>query len=77
MRWINYIVDEQLAHYNGYIRIDWKRLNQDMELAKKEFNKRKNKKIPDLMNKMQEFAEENVVLATGSVGGFLLGLSSA
>jgi hypothetical protein len=48
-----------------------------MELAKKEFNKRKNKKIPDLMNKMQEFAEENVVLATGSVGGFLLGLSSA
>jgi hypothetical protein len=48
-----------------------------MELAKKEFNKRKNKEIPDLMNKMQQFAKENVVLATGFAGGFLLGLSSA
>jgi FUN14 domain-containing protein 1 len=46
-------------------------------LAKKEFNKRKNKEIPDLMNKIQEFTKENVVLATGFVGGFLLGLSSA
>ncbi len=66
-----------MAHYNGYIRIDWKRLNRDVELAKKEFNKRKNKEIPDLMNKIQEFTKENVVLATGFVGGFLLGLSSA
>jgi FUN14 domain-containing protein 1 len=66
-----------LAHYNGYIRIDWKRVNQDLELAKKEFSKRKNKEIPNLVNKIQEFAKENVVLATGFVGGFLLGLSSA
>ncbi len=66
-----------MAHYNGYIRIDWKRVNQDLELAKKEFSKRKNKEIPNLVNKIQEFAKENVVLATGFVGGFLLGLSSA
>ncbi|CAK9250327.1 unnamed protein product, partial [Sphagnum jensenii] len=65
-----------MAHYNGYIRIDWKRVNQDLELAKKEFSKRKNKEIPNLVNKIQEFAKENVVLATGFVGGFLLGLSS-
>ncbi len=74
---INYIWNEQLAHYNGYIRIDWKRVNQDLELAKKEFSKRKNKEIPNLVNKIQEFTKENVVLATGFVGGFLLGLSSA
>jgi hypothetical protein len=69
-----------LAHYNGYIRIEtwigidlietWNSLKKN--LIKERINKYKN-----LMNKMQEFVKENVVLATGFVGGFLLGLSSA
>jgi hypothetical protein len=63
-----------LAHYNGYIRIDlietWNSLKKN--LIKERINKYKN-----LMNKMQEFVKENVVLATGFVSGFLLGLSSA
>jgi len=48
-----------------------------MELARKEFNRRKDKEIPHVLTKMQEFVRENVVLATGFAGGFLLGLSSA
>ncbi|CAG2110703.1 unnamed protein product [Medioppia subpectinata] len=66
-----------LAHYNGYIRVDWKRLNRDLDLAKKEFNKRKDKELPQLTQKAKRFAKDNAVMASGFAGGFLLGLSSA
>jgi hypothetical protein len=67
----------QLAHYNGYIRVDWKRLNRDLDLAKKEFNKRKDKEFPHMVSKVKRFASDNAVMASGFAGGFLLGLSSA
>ncbi|CAG2164166.1 unnamed protein product, partial [Oppiella nova] len=66
-----------LAHYNGYIRVDWKRLNRDLDLAKKEFNKRKDKEFPHMVSKVKRFASDNAVMASGFAGGFLLGLSSA
>jgi hypothetical protein len=72
---INYIRNEQLAHYNGYIWIEtWIRID-----LIETWNSLKKNLIKERINKykMQEFVEENVVLATGFVGGFLLGLSSA
>ncbi|XP_054168502.1 FUN14 domain-containing protein 1-like [Oppia nitens] len=65
-----------MAHYNGYIRVDWKRLNRDFETAKKEL-KRKDKEVTHLMTRLQIFAKQNVVFASGFAGGLLLGISSA
>ena len=66
-----------MAHYNGYIKVDWKRLNKDVEIAKKELEKKKDQELPKLLEKVSQFIRENVILAGGFAGGFFLGMSSA
>jgi len=65
------------AHHHGYIKVDWKRLSTEVEKAKKELEKRKEKEIPQLMDKVQACVKENVILVGGFAGGFLLGMASA
>jgi len=65
------------AQQYGYIEVDWKRVQKDVDKAKKELEKKAQKDLPQFLGRIQRFAIENVLLAGGFSGGFLLGLASA
>lgn len=67
----------QFAQHYGYITIDWKKVNGDVEKARKELQKKADKDLPRILDQIQKFALENVLLAGGFAGGFFLGLASS
>ncbi|KAI1288028.1 FUN14 domain-containing protein 1 [Halotydeus destructor] len=66
-----------LAQRYGYVEIDWKRVQKDVDRAKKELEKKAQKEIPKVLERLQQLAIENVLLAGSFSGGFFLGLASA
>ncbi|XP_048220081.1 FUN14 domain-containing protein 1-like [Perognathus longimembris pacificus] len=69
----------QIASHSGYVQIDWKRVEKDVNKAKRQIKKRVNKAAPEVNNiigEATEFVKQNVVVSTGFVGGFVIGLAS-
>uniref|UniRef100_A0A1A7YLA5 FUN14 domain-containing protein 2 n=1 Tax=Iconisemion striatum TaxID=60296 RepID=A0A1A7YLA5_9TELE len=69
----------QIANNSGYIQVDWKRVEKDVNKAKKQIQKGTNQAAPELntfVEKSKEFVKKNVVVTGGFIGGFLLGLAS-
>ncbi|XP_068280022.1 FUN14 domain-containing protein 1 [Nyctibius grandis] len=69
----------QIASHSGYVQVDWKRVEKDVNKAKKQLKKRANKAAPEintLIEESTEFIKQNIVVSSGFVGGFLLGLAS-
>lgn len=77
----------QIANHTGYIQVDWKKVEKDINKAKKELqlttdkpvidmNKLFNKKSESKLEEVQTFVKKNIVLTGGFAGGFLLGLAS-
>ncbi|XP_075706867.1 FUN14 domain-containing protein 1 isoform X1 [Rhinoderma darwinii] len=69
----------QIASHGGYIQIDWKRVEKDVNKAKRKIKKQANKSVPEIHNlieESQDFIKQNIVVSGGFVGGFLLGLAS-
>ncbi|XP_006001394.1 FUN14 domain-containing protein 1 isoform X1 [Latimeria chalumnae] len=69
----------QIANHSGYVQVDWKRVERDVNKAKRQLKKRANKAAPEINNFIEEsseFVKRNIVLSSGFVGGFLLGLAS-
>ncbi|RXN28462.1 FUN14 domain-containing 2 [Labeo rohita] len=69
----------QIAHHTGYIKIDWKRVEQDVNKAKKQLklnSDKPTKEVRTKFNEVQVFVKNNIVLTGGFAGGFLLGLAS-
>ncbi|XP_055036397.1 FUN14 domain-containing protein 2 [Misgurnus anguillicaudatus] len=69
----------QIAHHTGYITVDWKRVEQDVNKAKKQLklnSERTPKEVRSKCNEVQVFVKKNIVLTGGFAGGFLLGLAS-
>ncbi|XP_038125134.1 FUN14 domain-containing protein 1-like [Cyprinodon tularosa] len=69
----------QIANNSGYIQVDWKRVEKDVNKAKKQLKKGTDQAVPELntfMERSTEFVKKNVVVTSGFVGGFLLGLAS-
>lgn len=66
-----------LAQQYGYITINWNRLNGDVAKAKKELEKKARDEGPEFVRQLQAIVVENVLLASGFGGGFLLGLASS
>lgn len=67
----------QVAQHQGYIKVNWSRVNKDMQHAKNELARRANKNLPKAAEEGQQFFKENIFLATGFLGGFLLGMASS
>lgn len=67
----------QLASHQGYIKVNWSKVNKQMEKAKKEIEKEAQKKLPRVLDEVQRFIQDNAVLAAGFAGGFLLGIASS
>ncbi|KAL9965721.1 hypothetical protein ACROYT_G029563 [Oculina patagonica] len=75
----------QIAHRAGYININWKRMEKDMDKVASKVKKsvkkiKKNEKdvekgIIALANRGYSYAKRNVAAASGFAGGFLLGLA--
>ncbi|CAJ1078910.1 FUN14 domain-containing protein 1 [Xyrichtys novacula] len=61
------------------LQVDWKRVEKDVNKAKKQLKKGTNQAGPELntfMEKTTEFVKKNIVVTSGFIGGFLLGLAS-
>lgn len=73
------VVSFKIASHGGYIQIDWKRVEKDVNKAKRKIKKQANKSAPEINNlieESQDFIKQNIVVSGGFVGGFLLGLAS-
>ncbi|XP_007115836.2 FUN14 domain-containing protein 1-like [Physeter macrocephalus] len=69
----------QIASHSGYVPIGWKRVEKDVNKAKRQIKKRANKAAPEINNIIEEateFVKQNIVKSSGFVGGVLLGLAS-
>uniref|UniRef100_A0A672IEC4 FUN14 domain-containing protein 2 n=1 Tax=Salarias fasciatus TaxID=181472 RepID=A0A672IEC4_SALFA len=69
----------QIANNSGYIQVDWKRVEKDVNKAKKQLKKGTNQAGPRLhvfSESTTEFVKKNIVVTSGFIGGFLLGLAS-
>ncbi|XP_026073619.1 FUN14 domain-containing protein 1 [Carassius auratus] len=69
----------QIANHSGYVQVDWRKVEKDVNKAKKHLKKKANKAAPELNSFIEdstEFVKRNIVISGGFVGGFLLGLAS-
>lgn len=69
----------QIANHSGYVQVDWRKVEKDVNKAKKHLKKKANKASPELnsfIEESTEFVKRNIVVSGGFVGGFLLGLAS-
>uniref|UniRef100_A0A8C6YQP5 FUN14 domain-containing protein 2 n=1 Tax=Nothoprocta perdicaria TaxID=30464 RepID=A0A8C6YQP5_NOTPE len=64
----------QVANHTGYIKVDWKLVERDVNKAKQQlkFHSSGNKMAPEVIT----FLKKNVILTGGFAGGFLLGMAS-
>uniref|UniRef100_A0A452HJD3 FUN14 domain-containing protein 2 n=1 Tax=Gopherus agassizii TaxID=38772 RepID=A0A452HJD3_9SAUR len=71
----------QIANHTGYIKVDWKLVEQDVSKAKEQlkFHSSGSKLSPEVKSRVDEvitFLKKNIILTGGFAGGFLLGMSS-
>ncbi|XP_046876062.1 FUN14 domain-containing protein 2 [Hypomesus transpacificus] len=69
----------QIANHTGYIQVDWKRVERDVNKAKKQLKlntEKPTKEVRTKIDEVQTFVKKNIVLTGGFAGGFLLGLAS-
>ncbi|XP_043088013.1 FUN14 domain-containing protein 1-like isoform X1 [Puntigrus tetrazona] len=69
----------QIANHSGYVQVDWKKVEKDVNKAKRRLKKKANKAAPEIntfIEEATEFVKKNIVVSSGFVGGFLLGLAS-
>ena len=66
-----------LAQQYGYITINWNRVEGDVAKARKELEKKAREEAPEVVRQVRQFILENVLLASGFGGGFLLGIASS
>ncbi|XP_016361119.1 FUN14 domain-containing protein 1-like [Sinocyclocheilus anshuiensis] len=69
----------QIANHSGYVQVDWKKVEKDVNKAKRRLKKNTKKAAPEFntfIEEATEFVKKNIVVSSGFVGGFLLGLAS-
>ncbi|XP_019376550.1 PREDICTED: FUN14 domain-containing protein 2 [Gavialis gangeticus] len=71
----------QIANHKGYIKVDWKLVERDVNKAKQQlkFHSSGHPLIPETKSRADEvitFLKKNVILTGGFAGGFLLGMAS-
>ncbi|XP_052215032.1 FUN14 domain-containing protein 1-like isoform X2 [Dreissena polymorpha] len=65
----------RLAQHQGYININWRRVNQHMDEARRTLEREAVRQYPQMMDKAKKFVQENMFLATSFAGGFFIGLA--
>nr|ACO10331.1 FUN14 domain-containing protein 1 [Caligus rogercresseyi]ACO11109.1 FUN14 domain-containing protein 1 [Caligus rogercresseyi] len=67
----------QIAHYKGYIRVDWSKMTDDTSSLADVVKDKLKIKSKSGFEKFQEFAAHNIYVAGGFTGGFFLGIASS
>ncbi|XP_037068057.1 FUN14 domain-containing protein 1-like [Pollicipes pollicipes] len=65
----------QIASHKGYIRVNWKKVNNDLQQISERVQDDVQKTAPGAVGEVKKFANENKYVAAGFTGGFLIGLS--
>ncbi|XP_053403694.1 FUN14 domain-containing protein 1A-like isoform X2 [Mercenaria mercenaria] len=65
----------RIAQHQGYIQINWSRVNREVGQARRRVEREAYKQYPQLVNNICRFAQENMFLAGSFAGGFFLGLA--
>ncbi|XP_077987836.1 FUN14 domain-containing protein 1-like [Glandiceps talaboti] len=71
----------RIANYKGYIKIDWRKVEGDVDTAQRQLSKqsrklrRENPEMAGYLQKLKELCQQNVMLSSGFIGGFLLGVA--
>ncbi|KAL3848019.1 hypothetical protein ACJMK2_018904 [Sinanodonta woodiana] len=64
----------KIAQHQGYIKIDWPKVQQEINQTRKRLERDAMRQYPNVMNNIREFVRKNVFLAGSFAGGFLLGV---
>jgi len=67
----------QIAHYKGYVKINWNQLTNDSQTIREQIQDKLSRNTQTGLQKFNEFASQNVYLASGYAGGFLIGMASS
>jgi uncharacterized membrane protein (Fun14 family) len=67
----------QIAHYKGYITVDWNRITNDSSSFSDQVKDKLRIRTKSTGEKFMDFAKKNVYLAGGFTGGFFIGLASS
>ncbi|XP_076435889.1 FUN14 domain-containing protein 1-like [Babylonia areolata] len=65
----------QVAQHQGYIQINWDRVRSSMRRAEREVHRTANRHYPGLVRNFRDFVQQNLFLAVGFGGGFLVGMA--
>lgn len=66
----------QVASHQGYITINWGKLEKNLNAAKRQIERSARSRLPAILEEVRDFAVDNAFLAGGFAGGFLLGIAS-
>lgn len=64
----------QIAQHHGYLQINWSKVEREANRARREIRREANRNLSKLQH-IQTFFKQNVFLATGFAGGFLVGMA--
>merc|ERR1712080_149115 len=67
----------QIAHYKGYITVDWNRVANDTSSFSDRVKDKLKLRTRTTGEKFLDFAKKNVYLAGGFTGGFFIGIASS
>ena len=67
----------QIAHYKGYITVDWNRMANDSTSITDRMREKLRLQSRTASNAWADFAKKNVYLAGGFTGGFFIGIASS
>ena len=67
----------QIAHYKGYVTVDWNRLTNDTSSLSDRMKQKLRLQTKSTGEKMLDFAQKNIYLAGGFTGGFFIGIASS
>nr|XP_042912628.1 FUN14 domain-containing protein 1 [Parasteatoda tepidariorum] len=65
----------QIAQRQGYIKVNWNKVNRDIEKAKGKLDKHSKEEIHWFVQETKNFVNEYKFLVTGFAGGFLIAIS--
>ncbi|XP_013379443.1 FUN14 domain-containing protein 1 [Lingula anatina] len=66
----------QIADHFGYVQINWRQVRRGVNTARRRIEDQANRQFPGLAQNANQFFRNNIYLAGGFAGGFLLGLAS-
>ena len=65
----------KIAQHQGYIKINYKEVQADIERTRGRITREANRYSPGLVENFKKFVQKNLFLASGFAGGFLIGIA--